>query len=52
MNVNANPSNTTNGYHIKPLIRYTEIFLGYAEAANEAWGPQGKAEVIATRLTM
>ena len=42
MNVNANPSNTTNGYHIKPWIRYTEIFLGYAEAANEAWGPQGK----------
>lgn len=42
MNVNANPSNTTNGFHIKPWIRYTEIFLGYAEAANEAWGPQGK----------
>lgn len=42
MNVNANPSNTTNGYHIKPWIRYTEIFLGYAEAANEAWGPQGE----------
>lgn len=42
MNVNANPSNTTNGYHIKPWIRYTEIFLSYAEAANEAWGPQGK----------
>ena len=42
MNVNANPSNTTNGFHIKPWIRYTEIFLGYAAAANEAWGPQGK----------
>lgn len=42
MNVNANPSNSTNGFHIKPWIRYTEIFLGYAEAANEAWGPQGK----------
>lgn len=41
MNVNANPNNTTNGYHVKPWIRYTEIFLGYAEAANEAWGPQG-----------
>jgi len=23
-------------------IRYTEIFLNYAEAANEAWGPTGK----------
>ena len=28
-------------YHIYPRIRYTEIFLAYAEAANEAWGPQG-----------
>jgi hypothetical protein len=28
--------------HYKAYIRYTEIFLGYAEAANEAWGPQGK----------
>lgn len=42
MNVNANPSNTTNGFHVKPWIRYTEIFLSYAEAANEAWGPEGK----------
>jgi hypothetical protein len=23
-------------------MRYTEIFLDYAEAANEAWGPEGK----------
>ena len=37
--VNANPSSSTTAYHIKPFIRYTEIFLGYAEAANEAWGP-------------
>ena len=26
--------------HIYPRIRYTEIFLAYAEAANEAWGPK------------
>ncbi|MDH6312109.1 hypothetical protein M2137_000872 [Parabacteroides sp. PFB2-10] len=39
--VNANPSSATNAYHYKPFIRYTEIFLGYAEAANEAWGPTG-----------
>ncbi len=26
--------------HIYPRIRYTEIFLGYAEAANDAWGPK------------
>lgn len=25
--------------HIFPRIRYTELFLAYAEAANEAWGP-------------
>lgn len=39
--VNANPSSETPAYHYKPFIRYTEIFLGYAEAANEAWGPAG-----------
>ncbi len=39
--VNANPSSETQAYHYKPFIRYTEIFLGYAEAANEAWGPSG-----------
>lgn len=25
--------------HVYPRIRYTEIFLAYAEAANDAWGP-------------
>lgn len=39
--VNANPSSETPGYHYKPFIRYTELFLAYAEAANEAWGPTG-----------
>lgn len=39
--VNANPSSGTNQNHYKPFIRFTEIFLGYAEAANEAWGPTG-----------
>ncbi|MCR5513142.1 MAG: RagB/SusD family nutrient uptake outer membrane protein [Prevotella sp.] len=29
--------------HIFPRIRYTELFLAYAETANEAWGPNGKA---------
>ncbi len=28
-------------WHIYPRIRYTEIFLAYAEAANDAWGPKG-----------
>jgi hypothetical protein len=28
-------------YHYNAWIRFTEIFLNYAEAANEAWGPKG-----------
>ena len=28
-------------WHIYPRIRYTEIFLAFAEAANDAWGPKG-----------
>jgi hypothetical protein len=27
--------------HVYPRIRYTELFLAYAEAANDAWGPKG-----------
>ncbi len=37
--VSANPSSSLTQYHIYPRIRYTEIFLAYAEAANDAWGP-------------
>lgn len=38
-----NASGSHNGQpHYSPRIRYTEIFLNYAEAANEAYGPQGK----------
>ena len=40
-NVNANPTSTSNQRHYPVHIRYTEIFLIYAEAANEAWGPDG-----------
>lgn len=37
--VNIDPNNSTKekGYTVR--IRYTEIFLNYAEAANEAYGP-------------
>ena len=42
MDVNCDPSYTTKKTHYTPRIRYTEIFLSYAEAANEAWGPTGK----------
>ena len=38
--VNPDPSSPAGFYHVKPWIRYTEIFLDYAEAANEAWGPK------------
>lgn len=39
--VNLAPSTTTTQNHYVARIRYTEIFLAYAEAANEAWGPDG-----------
>lgn len=39
--VNLNPNSTNSQVHVKPRIRYTEIFLIYAEAANEAYGPLG-----------
>lgn len=38
---NPNPSFNTQQKHYTARIRYTEIFLAYAEAANEAWGPMG-----------
>ena len=39
----CDPNSTTQlaQYHYPVYIRYTEIFLNYAEAANEAWGPTG-----------
>ena len=40
-NVNANPSGINSQKHYPVHIRYTELFLIYAEAANEAWGPDG-----------
>ena len=42
MDVNCDPSSTTSKTHYTPRIRYTEMFLSYAEAANEAWGPTGQ----------
>ncbi len=45
MDVNYNSSSSSwqekNNY--TPRIRYTELFLNYAEAANEAYGPTGTA---------
>ena len=39
--VNMNPVATSTKKHYDARIRYTEIFLAYAEAANEAFGPDG-----------
>jgi len=38
---NANPNASSVQKHYPVHIRYTEIFLIYAEAANEAFGPEG-----------
>ncbi|TCO10697.1 RagB/SusD family nutrient uptake outer membrane protein [Natronoflexus pectinivorans] len=38
---NPNPNSETPGHRYRAFMRYTEFFLGYAEAANEAWGPTG-----------
>jgi len=38
---NPDPQYKTEQKHYTAYIRYTEIFLNYAEAANEAWGPLG-----------
>lgn len=40
MDVNCNPAATSKQPHYNPRIRYTEMYLAYAEAANEAWGPK------------
>ena len=40
MDVNCNPAAKSGQRHYTPRLRYTEIFLNFAEAANEAWGPK------------
>lgn len=44
--VSALGSSTIEQWHIYPRIRYTEIFLAYAEAANDAWGPTSAPDTI------
>ena len=39
MDVKCDPSAAQSQRHYTPRLRMTEIFLNYAEAANEAWGP-------------
>jgi len=40
--VNANPASLSTQQHFQTHIRNTELYLNYAEAANEALGPNGK----------
>ena len=40
MKVNCSSTSTTSVSKYTPRLRYTEFFLDYAEAANEAWGPK------------
>lgn len=41
MDVNCTSGSETKKNHYNPRVRYTEIYLNYAEAANEAYGPKG-----------
>jgi len=38
-NVRLTPGNQLGQVHFYTIFRYTEMYLNYAEAANEAWGP-------------
>ena len=38
------PMASANAAHYNPIFRRAEVFLNYAEAANEAWGPKGNPE--------
>jgi len=39
--VNLDPASSQGQNHFTVRLRYTELYLIYAEAANEAWGPDG-----------
>jgi hypothetical protein len=39
--VNLDPTSINTKKHYEVHMRYTELFLIFAEAANEAWGPDG-----------
>ncbi|MEX0721521.1 MAG: RagB/SusD family nutrient uptake outer membrane protein [Balneolaceae bacterium] len=41
--VNLDPGNTTQAIHTWVLFRYGEVLLNYAEAMNEAYGPENAA---------
>ncbi|MDO9634774.1 MAG: RagB/SusD family nutrient uptake outer membrane protein, partial [Paludibacter sp.] len=41
-NALLNPTLKSNAIHYHPLLRRSEVFLNFAEASNEAWGPKVK----------
>jgi hypothetical protein len=41
VNINMDPAKPTTARHFYTHVRFTELYLNYAEAANEAWGPDG-----------
>lgn len=46
INVSLTANNTTTARHSMPLFRYAEVLLIYAEAMNEAYGPEGVTEEL------
>ncbi len=48
--VNLEPTNTTQKQHTWVLFRYAEVLLNYAEAMNEAYGPEDAAGMGMTAL--
>jgi hypothetical protein len=44
--VNLDPAYTTTARHLVVLFRYGEVLLNYAEAMNEAYGPDYKSEEL------
>lgn len=48
--INLEPTNTTRKNHVWILFRYAEVLLNYAEAMNEAYGPEDNAGNIYSAL--
>jgi hypothetical protein len=44
--VKLTPGSSVNAGHTYTLVRMTEVLLNYAEAANEAWGPDGDPNAL------
>lgn len=49
--INLNPVNPSSDYHYWVLFRYAEVLLNYAEAMNEAYGPEAAGPAPLDNLT-